>query len=252
MIISNSFELIKVGLCTRWLISAREDDSAEDVLNEFKELENHLEKCSLTVSLNATTRLNTITDIKHDLKKLAKHDPIGKSIRASLETEITSLERIIFSESISKNIYIVPERRYNGEYLSKNPENLLKAGIFEKLPEIAKYDFISSCRCLAFGESTACAFHILRATEDVLKAYYFMYKKTKRLTKPMWGPMTTELRNKKKPRPSDTILNSLDVVRTSYRNPTQHPEITYDLDSCQDLFGVCLDLINKMAAELTN
>ena len=66
----------------------------------------------------------------------------------------------------------------------------------------------------------------------------------------MWGPMTSELRAKKSNKPSDTILNSLDLVRTSYRNPTQHPESKYDIESAQDLFGVCIDLINKMAIEL--
>lgn len=129
-------------------------------------------------------------------------------------------------------------------------QKLLKKGVFEKLTKIAKNDFRSSCRCLLFGEATAAAFHVLRATEEVLRLYYFSHKKSKRLKKPMWGPMTLELRNKKKNKPPDVTLASLDLVREKYRNPTQHPDAAYDVESAQDLLGVCIDLINKMAEEL--
>ena len=66
----------------------------------------------------------------------------------------------------------------------------------------------------------------------------------------MWGPMTNELRAKKSKKPPDVVLNSLDLVRTSYRNPTQHPDATYDIQSAQDLMGVCIDLVNRMTSEL--
>jgi hypothetical protein len=66
----------------------------------------------------------------------------------------------------------------------------------------------------------------------------------------MWGPMSAQLRALTSNKPSETILNTLDLVRVSYRNPTQHPEAKYDIESAQDLLGVCIDLINKMASEL--
>jgi hypothetical protein len=103
---------------------------------------------------------------------------------------------------------------------------------------------------LSFGEGTAAAFHILRATEDTLKQYYLFFKKTKRVKKPMWGPMTNELHSNRAPRPPDDILSALDHVRTFYRNPAQHPEADYDIESAQDLFGVCIDLISKMGSQL--
>ena len=66
----------------------------------------------------------------------------------------------------------------------------------------------------------------------------------------MWGPMTDELRAKKTNKPDETTLSALDVVRISYRNPTQHPQVKYDIESAQDLLGVCIDLLNKMAKEI--
>lgn len=127
---------------------------------------------------------------------------------------------------------------------------MFKSGVYDSLSEMARFDISSACRCLLFGEATAAAFHILRATEEVLRCYYFHYKKTKRLENPMWGPMTTELRNKSRNKPPTIILDSLDMVRKSYRNPTQHPNLIYDIESSQDLIGVCIDLVNKMSLDI--
>jgi hypothetical protein len=79
---------------------------------------------------------------------------------------------------------------------------------------------------------------------------YFHFKKSKRIKKPMWGPMTDELRKKIGGKPDLVILDTLDVIRKSYRNPTQHPETIYDIESGQDLFGLCLDILNKMTQYL--
>jgi len=250
MNITNSYDLIFIGLLTRALQNVNEEDSVEEFLLLFSQLKTALENSSMTVSISAISNINSLNDKIEALKKMHSKGKIGLSLADGLHDEMKVIENIIFSEALTKDVYVLPARRYNGDYLINNPGKLLKDGIFDKLTDMAKFDFIAACRCLSFGEATASAFHILRATEDTLKEYYFKYKKTKRLAKPMWGPMTQELRNKKKPKPSDSILNALDVVRVSYRNPTQHPQAIYDLDSSQDLLGVCIDLINKMAIEL--
>ncbi len=175
---------------------------------------------------------------------------LGEELARSVSSQAVRVETVIFAESSIKRIYVLPNRRFNSEYLLNSPQSLLKAGAFDKLDEIAKQDISSACRCILFGEATAAAFHILRATESVLKSYYFHYKKQHRLAKPMWGPMVTELKAKTKNRPPETLLTSLDLIRSAYRNPTQHPEALYEIDSAQDLFGVCLDAIGKMASEL--
>ena len=66
----------------------------------------------------------------------------------------------------------------------------------------------------------------------------------------MWANMVEQLKAKTRNKPPATLLNSLDLIRSAYRNPTQHPEATYEIDSSQDLFGVCLDVIGKMGSEL--
>lgn len=230
-------------------MSLNDTHDSKSIKKAFEQLKKQLEIAGLEVSLSAFGHINEFVNVKEQIIKLKDDENLTSELCTKMKAQVHALEQVIFSESMIKKIYFVPERRYNGEYLLNQPENLLKDRIFGKLSDTAKFDFASACRCLSFGEATACAFHILRATEDTLKNYYFKYKKTGRLAKPMWGPMTTELRNKNGKKPSDTILSSLDVVRTSYRNPTQHPEAIYDIDSVQDLFGVCIDLINKMAQE---
>ncbi len=62
----------------------------------------------------------------------------------------------------------------------------------------------------------------------------------------MWGPMIISLRKRKKSRPPDVLLNNLDNIRVSFRNPTQHPEKIYDIQEAQDLFGLCVDVVSRM------
>lgn len=185
-----------------------------------------------------------------DLETADNDKTIPANLVNDIVGEFSTLENVVFAEAITKKIYILPNRRFNTEYLLSDPKKLLKAGAFEKLEEIAKTDFASSCRCILFGEATAAAFHILRATESVLKSYYFHHRKQKRLAKPMWGSMLDQLRAKSKNKPPESLISSLDLIRTAYRNPTQHPEAIYEIDSAQDLFGVCLDVIGKMTDEL--
>jgi len=252
MNVRNSYSLIAIGLYLRYLRELTENASPGLVVNAFSELKDGLTRSDLIVSLSSLSRLENSGGLLSKVKELDGKGKIGATLRGTIEDEFTALEKVIYAESRIKNIYVIPQRRYNGDYLLSHSQKLLKDGVFQKLSDIAKFDFTSSCRCLAFGEATASAFHILRATEDVLKHYYCSYIKKGRLPKPMWGPMTSELRAKKRNKPDETILHALDVVRNSYRNPTQHPLARYDIDSAQDLFGVCVDLINKMAIKLND
>jgi hypothetical protein len=212
------------------------------VIYQLESLEKNLEAVGFVISNVGIKEENLIEELK--LKN--ENDLIGQEIASKIQEAMKIFEHLVYAEALTNKIYLLPKRRFNSEYLQTQPQKFFKDDLFDKLTVIAKFDIASSCRCLLYGEGTACAFHILRATEEVLKQYYFKYKKTKRLTKSMWGEITSELRAKKTNRPPDVILNSLDNVRTSYRNPTQHPETIYDIQTAQDLFGVCVDLINKM------
>lgn len=242
----NCYALIHVGLCIRLLMNANASTAKKNyVVTHIDKLAKGLEAANLTVSI---TGMNDIEATKKEIAKLKDDELIGTTLASKLQSQMSIFEKIVFAESSTKDIYVLPPRRFNSDYLINAPEKLFKKDVFNSLPDLARTDISSACRCLLYGEATAAAFHILRAAEDVLKQYYFDHKKTKRLNKPMWGPMCIELKALKRNPPPKVLLDSLDLVRNSYRNPTQHPEAVYDIETAQDLFGVCIDLVNKMVS----
>ena len=246
----NCYGLILIGLLIRFLKNLKDLTKVIDVKSSLDALERELKNSGFEVSLTGLLKIDAIKGIRNDLSAKPENEQIGTEIQKQLSKIMESIENIVFSEAQTKRIYLIPQRRYNGDFLLNNPRDLLKPDSFDKLSEMAQYDFSSACKCLIFGQYTACAFHILRSTEDTLKNYYFKYIRSKRLKKPMWGPMVVGLKAKKSNKPNSITLDSLDLIRSSYRNPTQHPEVKYDVDSAQDLFGVCIDVLNKMTSAL--
>lgn len=250
MLVQDCYALISLGLWIRTLGNTRPTHTKSWAINSIQTLENQLEENNLIVSI-AYTKASHYVELKNNLSKIEQDDhQIGAALATKICELILTLEQVVFAESTTKKIYILPERRFNTEYLLNTPHKLIKNGVFNKLDEIAKHDITSACKCLLFGQATAAAFHILRATESVLKSYYFHQRKQNRLKKPMWADMLGQLQAKTTKKPPAALLKTLDIIRTSYRNPTQHPEAIYEIDNVQDLFGVCFDVIGQMGSEL--
>lgn len=249
MLAQDSYEYIKIGLALRLLRNVNSEFSVEDIKEVIEDLQGLFELANFSVSI-ASTQSERYTKIKKILESEEAGSYLNDAAYNAIRVEHINLENVVFAEALTKKIYVIPERRFNKEFLLNSPNRLLKDGAFAKLEDIAKSDFSSACRCILFGEATAAAFHILRATESVLKSYYFHHRRQNRLPKPMWAAMTEQLKNKKRNRPPEALLTSLDLIRVQYRNPTNHPEVVYQIDSAQDLFGVCLDVMGKMAEEL--
>jgi len=250
MLAQNCYGLIGLGLWIRTIRSANLKSKKSWVLNSLKTLKQLLENNGFIVSLASTTG-SYYLEMEKELVKIANDDDeIGAVIASKIVDEVTKIEQIVFAEAMTKKIYSLPERRFNSDYLLNEPAKLFKDGIYSKFNEITQRDISSACKCLLVGQSTAAAFHILRATEAVLKSYYFHHCKQNRLKTPMWAGMVIQLRSKKTKKPPSALLDALDLIRTAYRNPTQHPEASYEIDGAQDLFGVCFDVLGKMGAEL--
>jgi hypothetical protein len=152
------------------------------------------------------------------------------------------------AESGGMKAYIISERRFQVERLVTDVGGLFATGAFEKLPVLSQQDFSEAAKCLAFERATAGAFHMLRGTESMLKHYYCCKVRRKRADL-MWGPMIISMRRfpKRFPQP---LLNHLDHIRSSFRNPTAHPEKMFDIDEAQDLLSICIDVANRMVQDL--
>lgn len=189
-----------------------------------------------------------------EASKLRKFIEKTKTMESGMLTQIevdelarimTLFEEVVWAESSTKSIFIVNEGVYSLEKLMNYPEKMFAVGIFEKLPEIAKYDLRESFLCLPFSRATAAAFHILRATEAVLKEVYKLNIKRNRLDKPTWGDMTSAL--KKRRNIDQGLITRLDYIRLNYRNETDHPLLKYSPKDAENIVGLCVEVIEKMS-----
>ena len=129
-------------------------------------------------------------------------------------------------------------------------DKIFSPNTFDSLPEMAKYDFCEAGKCIVFERSTAGAFHILRATEVMVRLYYKKYFRKDPVGK-TWGQLLNELKNKNSgKKPNIVTINHLINIKDSFRNPTQHPDKVYDINEVQDLLSLCIDVTNKMTLEL--
>lgn len=244
----NSYDYIIIGLYIRHLRHTK-IISVADCIDTITELLKILEEAAFNVSIAGATDLRKLLK---ECKKLEKKEMLPSGLINSLEKIMPIFEHLIFAEANTKSLFYVTEKKYNTRYLLKNPHKLFADKVFVKLPNLSIFDFKEGFRCIAFGMGTAAAFHILRATEGVLKELYLKKIKRKKLDKNhrMWGPMLDQLRKKKTNKLPKALIDNLDNIRKNYRNPTQHPDATYTIDSAQDLLGLCIDVVNKMAQEM--
>lgn len=246
----NSYDYILIGLYIRHLRHT-ERMSVATCIDDINGLLKILEEAAFNVSIAGSTNLGKLLK---KCKKLRKKEMLPSKLIDSLEKIMSNFEHTIFAEASTKSLFYVTEKKYNTAYLLNKPHKLFADKVFVKLPNLSFFDFTEGFRCIAFGMGTAAAFHILRATEGVLKELYLKKIKTKKLDKKhrMWGPMLDQLRKKKTNKLPKALIDNLDNIRENYRNPTQHPDATYTIDSAQDLLGLCVDVVNKMAQEMAD
>lgn len=238
------------GTCVRYLQDAlvghtvltAEPGGIRNNINAFFK---YLDELGLVVTQRASPELSEFADALPDdegatlsQEQSVRLIEIMGHIRRTLDAEIKGFEA-----------YIVTPKRIDVSKLLNDTPSLLAPGVHSKLPEIAQFDLAEAGKCIAFERPTAAAFHILRGTEAVLVAFYEAIVRQKRVNR-MWGPMVSDLKKRRKAKPYEVLLNNLDNIRLSFRNPTQHPELTYDIHEVQDLLALCIDAINRMARAL--
>ena len=234
---------IFLGTAVRYLQDARAGEpytGTNMVKYNIEKFFSYLEEYSMQFSFRASYRLQQFKKKTYDegVERLSNEhaNELGPLMR--------NLREVILAESGGKFAFITGEKRFSTEKLLYDISSLMADGVYDQLPTIAQYDFVEAGICIAFDRSTAAAFHILRGTEAVLKQYYNSIVKRGRMPKPMWGNMVLELGKR---RDKDQLtLEQLDIIRRSYRNPTQHPEKIYDTSEVQSLFPLCIHALELM------
>jgi hypothetical protein len=204
-----------------------------------------LTELGLTVTLRVADDLE---ELRGELRSCPKDARLDAAQVSKLHKIAEKIWPTLYAESGGMVAYIVSERRFPIERLLEGISSLLGKDVFSELPALARDDFAEAGRCLAFERATAAAFHMLRATESILRDYYCKKLHRKR-SELMWGPIIASMRKYPRRFPVP-LLNHLDHIRSSFRNPTAHPDKQYDIDEAYDLFSICIDVSNRMVQNL--
>lgn len=243
------YQFIDLGTVLRYLQDVEEGTAfrgADYIEGNIERFFTFLQEFNFLITLQASSALLLIYN---ELKEKGKRHKLTSREASRLRNTMLDIHMTLEAEAIVRQAFVVTDKRINTEKLYFSVGRLMTPGVFECLPEIAKYDFEECGRCIVFERPTAGAFHILRGTEATLLMFYQAIVKRNRIAKPMWHDMVVALRKRRNPPPLE-LLDNLDHIRKSFRNPTQHPEKIYDIEEVQDLFSLGIDAINRMVAYL--
>lgn len=219
------------------------------ILENINRCLDQIDKLELIVTKNASLDL---TKFRDKLRKISDKDAkLNKEQAKELNSICETLRPTLLAELQTHEAYIITPKRYDTDKLLNDISSLMSPNIYSSLPEITQYDLTEAGKCIAFERPTAAAFHLLRATEAVLRHFYCTLIRTKRVKNLLWGDMVQDLRTRRKTKKHTTLYNNLDNIRHSYRNPTQHPEATYDIHEVQDLLPLCFEAIGRMIKVLS-
>lgn len=241
----NIQEYIHVGAMNWHLVRLPDTIQVKEAYDAIKDLQKNIQKADLKVTYRAGYKL---WEIQEELNKMNALEEMPSSLVDKIRKESRGLEKTLVAESLGKIVFVVTEKRIDVEKLTNEPSALLSSKVWISLPRVSASDFDNACKAIAFELSTAGAFHLLRCLEGAIRHYYLCIIKRNILPikSRMWGPIINQLRERKKDPPPKELIEILDRIRISFRNPTSHPDKMYDSDEVQDLFGLVVDALNRI------
>jgi hypothetical protein len=119
-------------------------------------------------------------------------------------------------------------------------------------------DIEHAARCLAFGEGTACVFHLMRAMEFAVRELAGKLSLTN--ADVPWGSLLRDMRDalklKKGIMPKDEydaysgVIALLENVKDAWRNPTMHPAAKYDDAEALDVYSAVRSFMVNLTTKL--
>ncbi|HEV2912860.1 MAG TPA: DUF4145 domain-containing protein [Pyrinomonadaceae bacterium] len=165
-----------------------------------------------------------------------------------LKQTIDEFERFFTRESRRVSVFAITSKGiYDTEKLIESAEKRFPKNLLKVMPEKTISDLRESGRCLAFENPTACAFHVCRATEALMLAYYeVLAGQAWPFNRRDWNMYNEHLKKHGAPQ---AITNRLGEIRED-RNAYAHPDITVPLDEALLVFELCNGVIHLMAKEI--
>jgi hypothetical protein len=171
---------------------------------------------------------------------------------------IADLEKFetVFAEDMRENAtYYVPRRGiFFTKALVDAAHEAFPADLLPYIPRKTLEDWCAAGRCLAFNLLSASGFHVARAVEGILEAYYQLFcGKQPADTLNSWNEYIVALEavgNSGAAKLDRKTLAELRQMKDDFRNPIAHPRITLNEANAKILFNNGESLIIAMAQEI--
>ena len=177
-----------------------------------------------------------------------EEQPLNWAQVYSITNGLREFETILAAELPTLTTYIIDQKAaYSTPDIVENAEIIFTKEIRKSLGEAAIEDIRQAGRALAFDLFTAAGFHIVRATESVIRRYYAVVVGSKP-KKRDWGAYIVGLRGKGA---DDKIVAAIDQMRSLHRNPLLHPEDVLSEEDALGLFGIAQSAIIAILGDMT-
>lgn len=267
----NPYSFYMFGKAIRELLTERRADTlAADVYFDFAQLRVSLLQLLRGDPIPLTFSRPSAQEILDNLRTIADvHYPGGDGTFAwpSADERIPSWRFVLlqnllarfetlFAEELREcSTYFVPQRGiYHTPSLVDNADGTFPADLLSVVPEKTIIDWRAAGRCLAFNLLSASGFHVARAVEGILEAYYQVFCSASDKTLNSWNDYIIALEKIHKaggePAPSHKTLTELRQMKDDYRNPIVHPRVVLSEADARMLFANGESIIIAMAQEL--
>jgi hypothetical protein len=169
-----------------------------------------------------------------------------------IRNALSTFETVFSEEMRGAATYHVPRRGiWDIPSLVDAAEKALPPEIGGYIPATAKTDWQAAGRCLAFRLPTASGFHVARAVESTLKAYYKAYLGRVPDEGKSWGDYIADLEQvSQNPAPEKKTIAVLRQMKDDWRNPVVHPRSTLTDTDAEVLFNLGASVLIAVAQEL--
>lgn len=219
---------------------------AKDVLNGFLvgSIYSSAIKATRAPGIELLGLLNNVLDQQD------KEQEIGFLNVFYITQALEKFETVLTAELNVGNAYWVSKKRgYDTSDLILNAEVLFPSDLISKVPECLS-DIRDTGKCIAFELPTAAGFHVMRATEVVLRRFWeaVVPNGEPRPTTNNIGDYLRELDRLNAG--SAKTRSCLRQIKDLHRNELIHPEHVLTLDEALGLLGIAQSIIVAMLAEI--
>lgn len=163
---------------------------------------------------------------------------------------------VIFQEELREATTFYAPRRgiYWTPALVDTADDSFPADLVAQIPQRTREDWRTAGRCLAFGLYSASGFHVIRAVEGSMEAYYQIFNRKLGITLISMKDYIVALENimhaQASPAPSEKLIAEMRQMMDTYGNPIIHHRFVLSEIDARMLFIQGENIIIAMAREI--